>query len=190
MSERQTHRHLPREVDVLKLTQQEIELVGPVASVELPRLRELVQGVSGSDDSKQDVQVELKFSIDEGKHRVVKGSLQVDLDLVCQRCLETMRVSVSCSPSLAFVWSDEQAKHLPSELEPVLVDKDNGLVNLYEMVEDELLLSVPISPVHTECESGDKGDTKQFGEIQEPVLDKDDHPFSALKDVAIGKDKA
>jgi uncharacterized protein len=72
------------------------------------------------------------------------------LTMTCQRCLGPVVVEVSFERSFRFVASEELAAVEDEESEEdVLVL--NREFNLQELVEDELLMSVPVVPKHEAC---------------------------------------
>ena len=60
---------------------------------------------------------------------------------------------VVSSFELGLVFNDDQAKQLSRQLEPAEVD-EHGMLELWEVLEDEALLALPSFPVHEqgECE--------------------------------------
>ena len=48
---------------------------------------------------------------------------------------------------MACIWDDEDAAQLPSSYEPLIVQET---ANLSDIVEEELLLAIPASPMHAE----------------------------------------
>ncbi|MCF8211672.1 MAG: YceD family protein [Rhodoferax sp.] len=77
-------------------------------------------------------------------------SAQVTLSLVCQRCLEHASIAVACERDFRFVATEAQAA-LEDEVseEDVLVISRS--FDLLELVEDELLMALPVAPMHAEC---------------------------------------
>lgn len=84
----------------------------------------------------------------------VRPSLRIDaaadVTLVCQRCLQSLEQSLRAGRRIAFVDSEEQAAALDAEhdddvlaLAPVL--------DLAPLIEDELLLALPLVPRHDVC---------------------------------------
>jgi len=175
---------LPREVDVLKFSHQSLSLEGAIALKDLSRLCALLEVT----DSDEPVKVSIQFALDENKHRVAEGSISAVLSANCQRCMQDMPVVVEQSFQWGFAWDDEKAKALPRNLDPVLIDPESSTVDLYETVEDELLLALPMTYFHEQCGDGDRGAGKQFGEVVEPV-EADNNPFQVLKDLNIDVNK-
>jgi uncharacterized protein len=95
-------------------------------------------------------------------HLTVVGELQ----LRCQRCLETMVWHLQTESSLQLVSS---GKVLPNEdlseefADPIVAEKEMALLPL---VEDEVLLALPIAPRHEACAlpvpASDRGDKNPF----------------------------
>jgi uncharacterized protein len=142
MLETPSAKPLPRQGDPRKFAQQGIDLQGFLPVSELPRLSEALVA------SDTRAEVVLKFGIsDEGK-KVVTGTARANLELVCQRCLEPVIVPVVSDIALAIVWSEEEATKLPKYLDPWIAEE--GAADLYTMVEDELLLSMPAVAYHEE----------------------------------------
>lgn len=141
MSEGAFSSRLPRLIDPGKLAQQELSLVGHVPAQGLPRVNEAVMGLSP-------VECSLSFRVDEQYRRLVEGTLRVHAELRCQRCLEAVGVAVDVKVSVALIKEEAQAKDLPSWLDPWLAEDVEA--NLYEFVEDELLLSIPQFAWHEE----------------------------------------
>ncbi|MCB1615113.1 MAG: DUF177 domain-containing protein, partial [Pseudomonadales bacterium] len=108
---------------------------------DLPRLQQCL-----SDNIDSIVFADLQFGKDEENRRVMNGFLKTELSLQCNRCLQSMTLPMETGFHLAFVWNDEQAAALPKSLEPVFLHEES--IDLYEILEDELLLSLPLSPVH------------------------------------------
>jgi uncharacterized protein len=77
--------------------------------------------------------------------------------LVCQRCLQPMQLPLGGQSRVGLVESMEQADRLPDDVEPVWVE--GRKVDLGELVEEELLLALPLVPVHErddpQCEAVD-----------------------------------
>jgi uncharacterized protein len=133
---------LPRQVDPRRFAQQGIKVDGLVPVAEMPRL------VEATLDSTANLQTNLQFAVNEEGKRVVIGQASGELTLVCQRCLEPVKLSVDAQISLGIVWDEEGANALPSYLEPWI--HGEGAADLYEMLEEEMLLSLPAVAYHEE----------------------------------------
>jgi uncharacterized protein len=67
----------------------------------------------------------------------------------CQRCLGAMNEPVSSEVRVALINAEADAGRVPEHLEPVLAA--GGRVTIGELVEEELLLGLPIVPLHAEA---------------------------------------
>jgi uncharacterized protein len=70
--------------------------------------------------------------------------------LTCQRCLGPLTWAVSAGGKVAVVDGDEEAERAPESLETILAPEHR--ISIRELVEEELLLGMPIVPLH---QSGD-----------------------------------
>jgi uncharacterized protein len=96
------------------------------------------------------VEVDLQFERAEGSGlRRMHGRLAARVQVACQRCLEPMALELVAEPDLILVGEGEAAR-LPPEAETLAVEKP---VSVAELIEDELLLVLPMIPMHApqEC---------------------------------------
>ncbi len=75
---------------------------------------------------------------------------QAPVWLTCQRCLQPLSVPLAIDQRLRFVRGEAQAEALDAELEDDVLALSKSL-DLRELVEDELLLALPIVPRHGVC---------------------------------------
>ena len=111
---------------------------------------------------------------------------EVVVPLTCQICLEAVDTLLAIDRSFRFVASEAQAAELDEESEEdVLVS--NRQFDLVELIEDELLLALPLVPRHDECPTRLPFDESPLA--IGPMLDADEHdpeeaqrenPFAAL----------
>ena len=128
-------------VDPWLLAEQEKTLEGRVALGNLPRLAPLLVEDAG------EAAFVLAFGTDEQGRTLIRSSVKAELRLECQRCLHAMTLPVDVSGVLALVRGPIEAEQLPTELDPLLLGETDPL-EVLQLVEDELLLSIPVSPRH------------------------------------------
>lgn len=75
---------------------------------------------------------------------------QVEIDLVCQRCLEPVSTLVQFDREFRFVESEEAALAQDEDAEEDLL-VSSPQFDLLELVEDELLMALPVAPKHEKC---------------------------------------
>jgi uncharacterized protein len=70
--------------------------------------------------------------------------------LECQRCLQPMAVPLEVERTFRFVRGEDAAARLDAESEEDVLELSRSL-ELHRLVEDELLLALPIVPRHERC---------------------------------------
>ncbi|NVK43671.1 MAG: DUF177 domain-containing protein [Oceanospirillaceae bacterium] len=160
---------LPKKVDPRKLAEREVRIQG-LASVDgMPRLKSYLV-----ENSEGDISVDLLFSRDQQRIRTVTGSAEGRVHMACQRCLEPVEVAVQASFNLAIAPSEEAAKQLPRYYDPLVVEEED--VELWSVVEEELILNLPVVPYHDDCSI-----QTSFGEpAPEDEKAQKPNPFSVL----------
>ncbi len=153
-----------------------LELQGRWPLSRLKRLKEVLLSDEGG------LEVELVFDR-AGRIPFIKGRLRAVLQLKCQRCMQAMAVTVDNTFKLGLVLNNQQMAELPDEYEPYLVEDDDNF--LPDILEDELLLSLPLVAMHDfDCSEylvSEGSDQKNEVDI-EPETEKK-NPFSVLKDL-------
>lgn len=169
---------LPNQIDIRKLTTKGVEITSNFTPKVMKRLASLLANTEGA------IAAELNFYVDEGRKRRVDGHVKARVNVVCQRCLEPVSVNVESDFELAIVWTDDQAKQLPRPLEPLIVGEE--LVDLADIVEEELILSLPVVSYHNN--DGCKQVKLTFGESQDaPTVEPKENPFNVLEQLKSGK---
>lgn len=113
----------------------------------------------------------------QGRWPVVRLAVTADVVLTCQRCLGRVQRTLSTEAQLVF--ADEGAPELPDGYEAV--GGDPRKLDLAALVEDELLLGLPIIPQH---EAGDdcKLPAAAAGQAEAEATELR-RPFAGLKDL-------
>lgn len=133
---------LPRRVMARKLAARGQVLSGSVATGELSRLATVVLATEAA------VEVELAFTPGD-EVAEIHGHMRVGVTMTCERCLEPVEIALAATPALGLVRSDEEAVQLPARLEPCVVPAEE--LDLFDLVEEELLLALPIVARHQEA---------------------------------------
>jgi uncharacterized protein len=94
--------------------------------------------------------------------------------LECQRCLRAVEVPLSIERSFLFVHGEDAAAQLDTDSEDDVLALTRAL-DLRELVEDELLLALPIVPRHDVCPVP----LVPPAAVDEPLAEKP-NPFAAL----------
>lgn len=131
---------LPLKVDPFRFADNSLSLSGFLLIKEMPRLCSSLGKEEGQ------VNVDLLFGVDEEGIRYVKGHMTTCLTLKCQRCLESFNYEINNDFILGVVRTEKEADALPERYDPLLVPDVSLILN--DMVEDELIVSLPIVPMH------------------------------------------
>jgi uncharacterized protein len=163
---------LPSQADVRKLVRKSAEISADFSASQLPRFSDLLANNDGS------ITAILRFYFDEQKIPRIDGEVTARSFVTCQRCLEAMPITLDSHFELGVVRDEERAKQLPGYLDPFIVGDE--LVNLADIVEEELMLSLPFVNYHApeDC-SRDQGFTT--GEFEQSVEEPADNPFQVLE---------
>lgn len=140
---------LPQYITPERLAIEGVYLEGQVGLNEMTRLAELLA------DNRGTVNLKLVFSRSENGLTCVTGSYETELQLTCQRCLELVTVKLAEMINVGITFAGS-ANKLPASVEPLVLVQDTIL--LADFIEDEILLGLPISPMHDlqECAAGER----------------------------------
>jgi uncharacterized protein len=153
---------LPTVIDPVQLADRNGRLSGHLAVRLLPRFQALLLNDAG------EVDVDLRFEHAETTDvRRMVGQLSVTVSVTCQRCLEPMKVNVMSRPDSLIVREGEEQGEAETDV------LTGASIALAEVVEDELLLAMPMVPMHelSECPakgfiaSGKRGGLKSLAEL-------------------------
>lgn len=163
---------LPLTIDPVRAAQKRLDYQGIYPAGQLKRLAEAVVSVDS------DAQCALSFAIDEQKLVVITGTAQVTVTVICQRCGEPFSYPIQAAYQFSPVVSDSQADALPEAYEAVMLN-EFGEIDLLALTEDELILALPVVPVH-DTEFCHVSDTERvFGELPAEAAEKP-NPFAVL----------
>lgn len=181
MSKEQLSRQLPDVVDARKMADQQIELEGFVPVEQLQRLDPLTREHGGA------INVVASFRRDESYHRWLRINARGSLMIECQRCLSGYKYESIVDCDVMLVNDDDIAKQVPRHVEPVVLDDD--MVSIWEVLVDEILLTLPAVSEHDPQQCSGKS-SFEFGpgeadqEVEAPTVE---NPFSVLAKLKSGK---
>ncbi len=116
---------------------------GQILLSELKRLGELLH-LDAGDSGQRKIAVSFEFVRSEFDIPMLVGHLQASLDLECQRCLKPIQTPLELDFRLMIDASDEIVRQ--SSLDTLY--SDDGFIDITEVVEDELILAVPLVAMH------------------------------------------
>lgn len=165
---------LPRLIDPLKSAMKRSTYVGVYSTSLMERFVESVLACS------DDVTVEVKFLKDAQSLTYFQGTAETQANLLCQRCNHEFSHSINLEFCFSPVQGTDTEEELPDAYEPVEVN-DHGEIDLLQIIEDELILSLPIVALHAEVDCSVGPDDMTFGKI-EPEQERK-NPFEVLKEL-------
>ena len=140
----------PEIVEVKKFFSRQGHLTASLPLARFKRLEQYLIKVKANGSS--EIEVDLDFIHDEGRF-VLEGTIQAALHLSCQRCLQGAEYNLSSDFRVQVIdgLQDKGDRELAqSELEVVL--SVDGKLDLYELVEDEAILNLPLVVYHNESD--------------------------------------
>ncbi len=161
---------IPPHVDPRKLADRGATLQGVVSLASLARLCDPLA------DNQGVVSAKFHFERDERSAVVIHSELEVEVKMVCQRCLELVALPIQSACDYAVVKEGANTQSVPKGYDVLELGEDP--LDLLGLVEDELLLALPIVPAH------DPKDCQQPAGLDEPESSEDEvtrsNPFSVL----------
>ena len=159
--------HIPDFVDPLAFAEKRRRIQGSLPLAVLDRLRDELLETEGV--------TEFVLNFDrEGRMTVVSGNVQAELVLQCQCCLGPLVWPVKSDIRLGVVGSIDEANVLPDSIEPLLLNPGET-VAVADLLQDELLLSIPVVPRHSNCLVSGKDSS-----LSDAQTDKKRNPFAEL----------
>lgn len=142
-----------------------IEGIYPISK--LVRLNEMLLGNDGN------ITVKIEFGRSAG-FASLEGRVSAILLVECQRCLKPVATEVSGQFKFGLVNSEEEFELLPEEFDPYLLEGEEQ--SAIELIEDELLLCLPMVTVHDNACSDFMSEHEKIIEAEKKAA----HPFAAL----------
>ena len=149
----------------------------------LSRVAQEVSKIDSGDGFHWKIDTHFEETHGELPHQIVDLELNGRLHVVCQRCLESCALDLAEKRQFMMVATEAQADAYPIEneqLEPLVISHQ---FDLLDIIEDEILLSLPLIPKHAEgaCQTH----ASFFGDLNELAKEseKRENPFNILKNM-------
>ena len=142
---------------------------GEMSLSQMSRLAELIL----ADQQDPRIEVTFEFGYNVYGFASLKGHYKVQLDVECQRCLAPMVYPIDQDFELLIDASDDDIEALQIDS----VYTQDGYLDIFEVIEDELILALPIVMMHEDryC-----NEYLQREPTAEPVA-KENNPFAVLE---------
>ena len=169
---------LPLRFDPVLFAKRGRQLAGKIAVHDLPRVMELAP------KSDSEITVSMSFSTSSLQFPMVKGTIEGEVVQSCQRCLGDAPVKIDGQFELLLV--NPESLDLASEEGHEIFEYVGQHILTTALIEDELILSMPIVAKHEsidECDAIAQQWGKEFDEV--PADKTRENPFAKLKDLKL-----
>ena len=151
-------------INSLEFARKGESLRGTIPVADLGRLQDVLYSSEGM------IEYTLSGGSDEQGNPVLDGTIKCMLRLKCQRCFEGLDYLLDLAPRFALVEDEQGFGDLAEEAESVDLIRAEPELDVLALVEDEILLSLPMSPLHplAECKAGRYLDQTEAAEPKNP----------------------
>ncbi len=161
---------LPKQIDPIHLAQQSVVLKGEISFEDMPRLQ------NGLYDKQGEATFEWSFTQDNDKRTFIQGWIRATVGLVCQRCLQPVMWVINQNIGLMLLTQQLTEDDLPDGYEAL--ELEHNPVQLISLVEDELILALPIVAFHDVCPDNQYQQVETWDKFREQ-----NNPFGSLKNL-------
>lgn len=142
---------IPVSIDPFRTAQRPVTYAGVILGKQLKRLNDLCAGDCS------DVSVSVECGVDLQGIVYLKGKAVAELTLICQRCMTQLITKVTVEFCFSPCRTKTEIDELPDAYDPIECD-EIGEIRLQQLIEDELIVSMPIIPMHENenCHLGTK----------------------------------
>ncbi|WP_027014725.1 YceD family protein [Comamonas composti] len=171
-------------LDVHAFAQSAGHLQGQAPLGALPRLAAEAQGGAGVPEVQWRAEGELQEQTGGPGHVWLHLQAQAVVPMVCQRCLSLAPISLEVDRSFRFVADEALAEEEDNDSEEDVLALSREF-NLLELVEDELLMELPVVPRHDSC-PGEPRMSSSDADFEQANTEKV-NPFAALRELDLKK---
>ncbi len=172
------HEFAPRTVHIAAFAKDGARQVGSETLAHFHRLMEETAGLGGETPVDYAVQGHVQTDAAGADEPWIALSASTSLMLTCQRCLGPVDVPVAFDRKFRFVATEELAAVEDEESEEDVLVLSKSF-NLLELIEDELLMSMPPAPKHEVCPKRVKLQAADPDFVDEPT--EKPNPFAVLQ---------
>lgn len=143
---------LPITINNLQFAKQKQVLSGEIDAMWFERLRDVLVANEAAPDGENQVRYSLSGWVDVQDRAFLKMELDADLLMDCQRCLSDTPVKLQLNFIYQITHQNEREllESEPMEDDVDLIEADTNM-DVGLLIEDELLMALPIAPVHPEA---------------------------------------
>lgn len=157
-------------IEPLRLAEGREDLTGSVQLCAMQGLKDKLYDYAGN------ISFRLHFGKDDQGVVFIQGEFSVNLKVRCQRCVQPMDLALNKKISIGIVFSKTDTENLPDRYEPLMLNDKH--MSLEALLEEEVLLALPIAPVH-------EWDNCQASKLIEEHRPDKENPFAVLKNLKL-----
>ena len=168
---------LPLRFDPVLYARRGRQIAGDILVHDLPRIMEIAP------NSESNFHVTMTFSMSSLQFPMVKGTIEGEIVQLCQRCMSDATVAIHSEFQLILVSPDlvEDASEEGHEI----FEYSGQSITMATLIEDEVILSMPIVAKHAELKDCDTTVKQLMHEFDEVPTDEKENPFAKLKDLKL-----
>jgi uncharacterized protein len=151
-------------INSFDLARRKARIEGEFSIASLPRVASTLAGTEGA------LEYSVEGWVDAEGHPGGTLNLKANLPLICQRCGESMDWDLDRSARFRFVREEGELDQVPLDDDELDAVVGAEAMDAVAWIEDEVLLSMPLVPRHTECRPAGT----------EAIDGGRPHPFAAL----------
>jgi uncharacterized protein len=160
-----------QQLDVDRLADRQADVAFEIPLSRLPRVQAKIAGAQGTVRGVAHFRREAGF-------RVAEIEMEGEAKLVCQRCLAPMTWPLDGESRVAIVAAESDADRVPQEFETAHAPDDR--IRVADLVEEELLLTLPLVPLHEDAAECTEQDEVPAPEVEAAPVQETQKPFERL----------
>ena len=172
---------IPHVLDAVKAAKEGLSFKASLPLARFSRFLTLVAKAEG------EIKVELSFFVDEA--HLIHAMLRLDapVSLTCQACNGLVSYAIVEETFFQFAKTDAEAEALPLQVQALVLD-ETGNLNVDEMLEDALILALPMFPRHEKKDCSLKENRAYYASPREEAHNTY-KPFTNLEELVQSKEK-
>ena len=166
-----------RHLNVAAFTQAKTAISGEELLQNYERLAQELQAPAPDLTLKWQATGESRTAVDGSVRPAIHLQVQANVPLTCQRCMEAVHTPIDVDRHFIFVLDEATAAAMDDDSEDDVLEMSTDF-NLLGLIEDEVLMALPLVPRHDVCPTGvvQSAQTDDFKDVPE----EKPNPFAAL----------
>ena len=166
-----------RHMNVAAFTQAKAAISGEELLQNYERLAQELQAPAPDLTLKWQATGESRTAVDGSVRPAIHLQVQANVPLTCQRCMEAVHTPIDVDRHFIFVPDEATAAAMDDDSEDDVLEMSADF-NLLGLIEDEVLMALPLVPRHDSCPAGvvQSAQTDDFKDVGE----EKPNPFAAL----------